>query len=305
MPLVINPEVKKAILNRKPVVCLETTIISHGMPYPQNVETALAVEEIIRSKGVIPATIGIIDGIAVIGMTKDQIEEFGKRDNIIKASRSDLPIVFAKKLWASTTVSATMILASLADIEIFVTGGIGGVHREYNLSMDLSTDLEELSQTNVTVICSGAKSILDIPRTIEYLETKGVTLFGYNTNDFPSFFCSTSGYKIPYSVSSAREASKIIHMKRISDINGGVLIVNPVPEEYGLQHEEMDCIIDKALKEARSMGILGKAVTPFLLKRVAELSGNKSLNANIALIKNNALLGAEIAISLQNRQDNE
>ena len=299
----INPEVKKAILNRLPVVCLETTIISHGMPYPQNVETALEVERIIREKGAIPATIGIIDGIPVVGMSNAQIEEFGKKEGILKASRADLPIIFAKKLWASTTVSATMIIASLAGIEIFVTGGIGGVHRDYSATMDLSTDLEELSQTSVTVICSGAKSILDIPRTLEYLETKGVTVFGYQTNEFPSFYCTTSGYKIPYSALDAKEASKIIHVKRTCDINGGILIVNPVPSENSLSHQEIDQVIDKALSEARKAGIFGKAITPFLLKRIAELSGNKSLNANIALIKNNAAVGAEIAVQLQKRQD--
>ena len=297
----ISYEVKKAILNRQPVVCLETTIISHGMPYPQNVETALAVEQIIRSKGAIPATIGIVDGEPVIGMTRAQIEEFGQRKDIVKASRSDLPVIFAKGLWASTTVSATMILAARAGIEIFVTGGIGGVHRDYTETMDLSTDLEELSQTDVTVICSGAKSILDIPKTLEYLETKGVTVFGFGTNDFPSFYCRESGYKTPYSIDSAREASKIIHLKRVNDIKGGILIVNPVPEEAGLTHSEIDPIIEKAIEESRKLGIAGKIVTPFLLKRIAELSNNRSLEANIALIQSNAAVGADIAICLHKR----
>ena len=299
----ISPEVKIAILNRQPVVCLETTIISHGMPYPQNVETALEVERIIREKGAVPATIGIIDGQPIVGMNEEQIREFGISEGVLKASRSDLPIIFAKKLWASTTVSATMIIADLAGIEVFVTGGIGGVHRDYGSSMDLSTDLEELGQTNVTVICSGAKSILDIPRTLEYLETKGVTLFGYQTEEFPSFYCRSSGYKIPYSVNDAREASKIIHVKRASDIKGGILIVNPVPEENALSHAEIDSIIERALVDARKAGILGKAVTPFLLKRIAELSNNRSLEANIALIKNNAAVGAEIAIYVQKRAE--
>jgi len=298
----VSPEIKKAILNRKPVVCLETTIISHGMPYPRNVETALEVERIIRENGAIPATIGIIDGVPIVGMTSEQIEEFGKREGIVKASRADLPIVFAKKLWASTTVSATMILANSAGIEIFVTGGIGGVHRGYNETMDLSTDLEELATTEVTVICSGVKSILDIPRTLEYLETKGVTVLGYQTNEFPSFFSRASGQIIPYSVATPREASKVIHEKRRHLLLGGILIANPVPENDEIGHEEVDSIIENALNLAKKANIHGKAITPFLLKKIAELSDNHSLNANISLIKNNARVGAQIAVSLCERE---
>lgn len=294
----ISKEVQQALRDGQPVVCLETTIISHGMPYPKNVETALAVEEIIRENGAIPATIGIIDGEAVVGMSKQQILEFGNREGIVKASRADLPIIYAKKLWASTTVSATMIIASQAGIEIFVTGGIGGVHRGYQETMDLSTDLEELAQTNVSVICSGAKSILDIPRTLEYLETKGVSVVGYQTDSFPSFFSSSSPYPLLYRVNDAHEVASIIKAKRDNHLVGAVLIANPVPMEHSLSHEYIEEVINLGLEKAQKNKISGKNVTPFLLNELNLISKGKTLATNIVLIKNNARVGALISVAL-------
>lgn len=294
----VSKEVQTALKQGKPVVCLETTIISHGMPFPRNVETALNVEDVIRANGAIPATIGIINGEAVIGMSREEINEFGTREGIYKASRADLPMIFAKKLWASTTVSATMILAEAAGIEIFVTGGIGGVHRDYLDSFDLSTDLEELARTNVTVISSGVKSILDIGHTLEYLETKGVPVIGYKTEQFPSFFSQESGYKLNYKLDDSLEAANVIKAKRDARLSGGILIANPVPKEHALDHKEIDQVIAKALKLAKKEKITGKEVTPFLLSKVNELSGGRSLEANIALILDNARVGAQIAVSL-------
>lgn len=294
----ISKEVEKALKEGKPVVCLETTIISHGMPYPENVETALEVEKIIKENGAVPATIGIIKGVPVIGMSKEEIISFAKAKDIVKASRADLPIIYAKKLSASTTVSATMILAHQAGIEVFVTGGIGGVHRGYNETMDLSTDLEELGSTNVSVVCSGAKSILDIPRTLEYLETKGVSIVGYKTDTFPSFFSDSSPYKLMYRVDEAREVAEVIKQKRENNLQGAVLIANPVPKKYSLNQDYIDKIIEAALFEAQQKNISGKAVTPFLLDRINHISRGKSLKTNIALIKNNALVGALISVEL-------
>lgn len=294
----INPEVEEAIKNNVPVVALESTIISHGMPYPKNVQTALKVEAEIRKLGAIPATIGIIDGQPIVGMSSDQIEEFGKRQGVIKVSRRDLPVIYAKKLWGATTVSATMILAHQAGIEVFVTGGIGGVHKEAQQTMDISCDLQELAKTDVTVVCAGAKAILDLPLTLEYLETMGVPVLGYQTEELPAFYSQTSGLKVDYQVDSPEEIAQIIYEKRSNHLGGGILITNPIPKEYNIEHKIIDAAIAKALADMKKEGIKGKECTPFLLKRVVEITGGFSLQANIALVLNNARLGANIAKEL-------
>ncbi len=294
----ISPEVHDALVHHRPVVALESTIISHGMPYPKNVETALRVEQVIREAGAIPATIGIIDGEAIIGMSPEEIEAFGKRKGIMKVSRRDLPICFARKLWGATTVAATMILARKADIEVFVTGGIGGVHRHGNETFDISADLQELANTDVTVVCAGAKAILDLPLTMEYLETMGVPVLGYQTEELPAFFTRKSGLKVDYRIDSAEEIARIIQVKRRTHLHGGVLVTNPIPEEHALDETKMNQAIQTALEEADQKGIHGKETTPFLLKKVVELTGGESLESNIALVLNNAKLGAEIAKEL-------
>ncbi len=291
----INPKVKKALEEGRPVVALESTIISHGMPYPKNVETALKVEQVISNNGAVPATIGIIDGVVVIGMTFDEIEQFGKKEGIAKVSRRDLPVVYAKKMWGATTVAATMILAAQAGIEVFVTGGIGGVHRGAETTMDISADLQELAKTNVTVVCAGAKAILDIPKTLEYLETMGVPVLGYQTDELPDFYTRHSGEKVDYRVDSPKEAALIIKEKRDNNLSGGILITNPIPEEYAMDQAVIDAAIKKAIEEMDSLGIKGKDSTPFLLKRIVELTGGDSLESNIALVLNNAHVGSLIA----------
>lgn len=296
----ISNEVRQALLNHKPVVALESTIISHGMPYPKNVETALLVEQTIRDNGAIPATIGIINGEAIIGMSKEEIEEFGKRKDIVKVSRRDLPIVYAKKLWGATTVAATMILAKQVDIEIFVTGGIGGVHREGNKTFDISADLQELSRTDVTVVCAGAKAILDLPLTLEYLETMGVPVLGYQTEELPAFYTRKSGLKVDYCIDDVQDFARIIRRKRKERLQGGILITNPIPEEFAMDEKIINTAIAQALKEAEKNGICGKEITPFLLKKVVELTGGDSLEANIQLVLNNAKLGARIACEICN-----
>lgn len=297
----ISQEVKHALLHHQPVVALESTIISHGMPYPKNVETALRVEQVIRNAGCIPATIGIIEGEPIIGMSAEEIEMFGKREGIVKVSRRDLPIVYAKKLWGATTVAATMILARQADIEVFVTGGIGGVHRHGNETFDISADLQELSRTDVTVVCAGAKAILDLPLTMEYLETMGVPVLGYQTKELPAFYTRKSGIALEYSFDTPLELAMIIKEKRKAHLHGGFLITNPIPEEYALDENLMNQSVNQALKEADEKGIHGKDVTPFLLRRVVELTGGESLESNIQLVLNNARLGAEIAKELCKR----
>ena len=292
----INPAILEALKANKPVVALESTIISHGMPYPKNVETALRVEEVIRAHGVVPATIGIIDGEPLVGMTPEEIELFGKNSKDIgKASRRDLPVVYAKKLWAATTVSSSMILANQAGIEVFVTGGIGGVHRGAEDSMDISADLTELSKTNVTVVCAGAKAILDLPRTLEYLETMGVPVLGYQTKELPAFYSRHSGLNVDYENKDPTEAASIIYEKRKNTLQGGILITNPIPQEYAMDDKVINDAIEKALKMADEQGVHGKEITPFLLKTVVELTGGESLESNIHLILNNAAVGAEIA----------
>ena len=291
----ISEKVLNALKNNIPVVALESTIISHGMPYPKNVKTALEVENVISSLGVVPATIGIIEGVAVIGMSEEEIEHFGKRKDILKASRRDLPVIFAKKLWAATTVASTMILAKEAGIEVFVTGGIGGVHRGATETMDISADLQELAKTDVTVVCAGAKAILDLPLTLEYLETMGVPVLGYKTEELPAFYTSKSGLKVDYKLESAQEAALVINEKRKLNLKGGILITNPIPKEYEADKTTIENAVEEALRQMNFLGIKGKESTPFLLKTIAELTEGESLESNVKLILNNAKVGAEIA----------
>ena len=292
----INPEVEKALKEHKPVIALESTIISHGMPYPQNVETAMKVESIIREHGGVPATVGLVDGEGVVGLTPEEIEEMGKRGmSIPKVSRRDLPMIIAEKSWGATTVATTMILASMAGVEFFVTGGIGGVHRGAESTFDISADLEELGRTNVTVICAGAKAILDLPKTLEVLETKGVPVLGYQTSELPAFYTRTSGLKVDYAIKDAKDAANIVKAKRNLGLNGGILITNPIPEQYSMDPEVINKVIDEAIKEMDEKGIKGKQCTPFLLAKIAEITEGKSLAANIQLVFNNAAVGTEIA----------
>lgn len=296
MKIKVNPEVQKALDEGRPVVALESTIISHGMPYPQNVETALQVENIVRENGGVPATIGIIDGVGVVGMTPEEIEEFGKKgQEIPKVSRRDLPMIMASGSWGATTVATTMILANFGGVEFFVTGGIGGVHRGAEQTMDISADLEELARTNVTVICAGAKAILDLPKTLEVLETKGVPVLGYTTDELPAFYTRKSGLKVDYKVDTPKDAAEIVRMKRELKLDGGVLITNPIPEEDSMDADKINAVIDDALKEMDEKGIKGKDCTPFLLAKVAEITEGKSLEANIKLVFNNAKVGTLIA----------
>jgi len=291
----ISEEIKNAIENNLPVVALETTIISHGMPYPKNVECALKVEKEIRKYGVIPATIGIIDGEPIIGMNKDQIEEFGKRKGIVKVSRRDLPICISKKMWGATTVAATMILAYMAGIKFFVTGGIGGCQKGATNTFDISADLEELSKTDVCVICAGPKAILDIPLTLEVLETKGVPIISFNSETIPLFYTNKSEYKPDYNAKNPYEIATICKTKWDYKLAGGVLVTNPIPEEYSMNSKEINKAIEEAQKEMENRGIKGKDETPFLLSKIVELTNGKSLEANIRLILNNAKVGAQIA----------
>jgi len=294
----ISKEVSEALASGKAVVALESTIISHGMPYPKNVQTALAVEKVIRDHGAIPATIGIIEGEPIVGMSPDQIEEFGKRKGIKKVSRRDLPIVIANKEWGATTVAATMILANKAGIEVFVTGGVGGAHRGAQETFDISADLEELGRTNVTVVSAGVKAILDLNLTLEILETKGVPILSYGTKEFADFYTRHSGIAMENVVNSPKEVAKIIKAKRDNQLDGGILVANPIPEEYAMDSNVINSAIEKALKLADEAGVKGKDVTPFLLKTIVEITGGESLESNIKLVLNNAALGSEIAKEL-------
>jgi len=291
----IHPEVAEAIKNNLPIVALESTIISHGMPYPQNVSTAREVEGIIREQGVIPATIAILDGKCCVGLNDEQLEYLGQAKDVWKVSLRDMPYVIANKLAGATTVAATMRIAAMAGIKVFVTGGIGGVHRDAQQTMDISADLTEMSNTNVAIISAGVKSILDIRLTLEYLETLGVPVITYSQKEFPSFYSRESGYTSPLSSDSAEEIAGILKTKWDLNINGSVLIANPVPKEMEIPYAKIESKIQQALDEAKSAGINGKETTPFLLKRIAEITGGSSLATNIALVKNNALLGAKVA----------
>ena len=292
----VHPEVENALNSKQPIVALESTIISHGMPYPENIETALMVEDTVRVNNAIPATIAIIKGRLKVGLTKKEIQFLATNDEVRKISRRDLAITVSQKLSGSTTVASTMIIAHLAKIAVFATGGIGGVHRGAEKTLDISADLEELSRTNVCVVCAGAKSILDIGLTLEYLETKGVPIIGYKTSDLPAFYSSKSGFNVDYRVDSAFDISEILKTKWSLSINGGVLVTNPIPKTFELELTMMNEAINKAIIEAEKEKITGKEITPYLLSKVNEITQGKSLNANIKLIQNNAVLAAKIAI---------
>ena len=292
----IHPDVENAIKNNEPVVALESTIISHGMPYPKNVETALMVEETVRSNKAVPATIAIINGKLKVGLTHDEIEYLATNEEVKKVSRRDLPITVAQKLSGSTTVASTMIIASLAKIAIFATGGIGGVHRGAENTMDISADLEELANTNVCVVCAGAKAILDLGLTLEYLETKGVPVIGYKTSELPAFYSSESGFDVDYKIDSAQEIAEILKTKWNLSLDGGVLVTNPIPVAFELETGVMNDAINQAIIEADNNKISGKKITPYLLSKVNEITQGKSLEANIKLIQNNADLAAKIAL---------
>ena len=297
----ISPEVKQALENNQPVVALESTIISHGMPYPQNVETALKVEEIVRQNGAIPATIAVINGRLKAGLSKEEITILGKEGlNVTKVSRRDLPVVVANKQNGATTVAATMIIAELAGIRVFATGGLGGVHRGAEHTFDISADLQELANTSVAVVCAGAKSILDLGLTMEYLETFGVPVVGYQTEKLPSFFSRTSPFDVSVKLDSAEQIAEMIKVKWDLGLNGGVVVANPIPTQYAMDEELISAAIEKALKESVEQGIKGKETTPFLLAKVVELTGGDSLEANINLVFNNAKLASEIAMSYCN-----
>ncbi|MBQ9469143.1 MAG: pseudouridine-5'-phosphate glycosidase [Clostridia bacterium] len=297
--LALSPEVEKALEEGKPVVALESTIISHGMPYPQNVETALRVEDVVRQNGAVPATVAIIGGKLKAGLTKEEIEYLGKKGQAVaKASRRDLPVLAAKKADGATTVAATMIIAAMAGIRVFATGGIGGVHRGAETSMDISADLEELASTPVMVVCAGAKSILDLGLTLEYLETKGVPVIGYGTGELPAFYTRKSGFKVDYRLDTPGELAAAFRAKLGMGLKGGMLVTNPIPEEYSMDPDIINAAIEKALDECRKQGVKGKETTPFLLAKVKELTGGDSLNSNIQLVLNNAALAAKTAKAL-------
>jgi len=294
----INPEVAKALEEGKPVVALESTIISHGMPYPRNVETALNVEKIIRDNGAIPATIAILKGKLKVGLTPEEIDYLGKTPGVIKTSRRDIPFIVSKGVDGATTVASTMIIAALAGIKVFATGGIGGVHRGAQQTFDISADLEELSQTDVAVVCAGAKSILDIGLTLEYLETNGVPVIGFGTNELPAFYTTKSGFGVDYRVDTAEELAKALKAKWDLGLQGGAVVANPIPDQYAMDYDTITNAINKALKELDEKGIKGKESTPFLLAKVKEITGGSSLDANIELVYNNAKVGAQLAVEL-------
>ena len=294
--LEIHPEVKEALDKGKPVVALESTIISHGMPYPQNLETAIQVEQIVKDNGAVPATIAIMNGKCYAGLTKEQLGYLANAKDVWKVSLRDMPYVISKKLYGATTVAATMRIASMAGIKIFVTGGIGGVHRDANETMDISADLTEMEQTSVAVVSAGIKSILDIGLTLEYLETKGIPVVTIGQDEFPSFYSSKSGFRSPLRIDDLNEVAAMLYTKWQMGLNGGVLIANPVPQEREINSEEMEIYIEKALKKATKKKITGKDVTPFLLQYIADHTKGESLEANIALIKNNAKVGARLAV---------
>ncbi len=297
--LLFSPEVAAARTAGKPIVALESTIISHGMPYPQNVTTAQEVEHVIRSAGAVPATIAIIDGKICIGLVPEQLELLATSPDAMKVSRRDLPYVLSTRRLGATTVAATMICAQMAGIHVFVTGGIGGVHRGAATSFDISADLQELAHTSVAVVCAGVKSILDIGLTLEYLETHGVPVVSVGQKAFPAFFTRDSGFSADFQFDSAMEQAAFIQTKWQLGLKGAVVIANPVPESFAMPKEEIDRLTNQALSEAAQGGVSGKQVTPFLLSRIKELTEGRSLNTNIALVKHNAQIGAELAIAMR------
>lgn len=296
----LSPEVKEALENNRPVVALESTIISHGMPYPKNVQTAIAVENKIRENGAVPATIAIIKGRLKVGLTPDELEYFGKKGlAITKTSRRDIPMIVSKGEDGATTVAATMIIAAMAGIQVFATGGIGGVHRGAETTMDISADLDEFTKTPVLVVCAGAKAILDLNLTMEYLETKGVPVFCYQTDELPAFYTRKSGIKAPFRADSPEELAGIWNTKRELGIQGGFIVANPIPEEFSMDPERINAAIDEAIAEMNKLGIHGKETTPYLLDKVQKLTGGDSLESNIRLVLNNAALAARIAKGLK------
>ncbi len=297
--MVCCDRILEAKKNGEPIVALESTIISHGMPYPRNVETALRVEQTVRENGAVPATIAVIRGVPTAGLSPEEIEYLGKKGlAVTKASRRDLPILAARKEDGATTVAATMIISALAGIEVFCTGGIGGVHRGAETTMDISADLEELSQTPVMVVCAGAKSILDIGLTLEYLETKGVPVIGYGTRDLPAFYTRKSGFSTDYEMDTPEEVAAAYLAQRALGYPGGMLIANPIPEEFSMDSDYISGKIEDALRSAQEQGIRGKAITPFLLDTIQKITGGESLEANIQLVLNNAAVSSRIAVAL-------
>ena len=293
------PEVAAALADGRPVVALESTIISHGMPNPRNVQTALAVERTIRDHGATPATIAILGGRLKVGLTENEINTLGERGPAVtKTSRRDIPFVVARGEDGATTVAATMIIAAMAGIQVFATGGIGGVHRGVEKTLDVSADLEELARSNVAVVCAGVKSVLDIGRTLEYLETRGVPVVGYRTDELPAFYTASSGFPVDYRVESVAEVATAIRIKRELGLDGGMVVANPIPAEHALANSEMDTLIEEAISAMNAQGITGKDTTPFLLSRIAERTEGRSLDANIQLVLNNAQLAAKIAAAL-------
>ncbi|NHZ79604.1 pseudouridine-5-phosphate glycosidase [Massilia sp. CCM 8695] len=298
--LLFSPEVAAARSAGKPIVALESTIISHGMPYPQNVTMAQEVEHVIRAAGAVPATIAIIEGKICVGLVAEQLELLANSPDAMKVSRRDLPYVLSQGRLGATTVAATMICAQMAGIHVFVTGGIGGVHRGAETSFDISADLQELARTNVAVVCAGVKSILDIGLTLEYLETHGVPVISVGQPAFPAFFTRDSGFKADFQLDSALEQAAFIQTKWQLGLDGGIVVSNPVPEAFAMQKDEIDKITEQALQEARDGGVTGKLVTPFLLARIKTLTEGRSLMTNIALVKHNAQVGAELAVAMRN-----
>ena len=295
----VNPEVAQAVVQGKPVVALESTIISHGMPYPQNVETALQVERIIRENGAVPATIAVLGGRLKAGLTKEEIEYLGKQGQAVtKASRRDLSVLVAQGADGATTVTTTMMIAHMAGIKIFATGGIGGVHRGAETTMDISADLEELAGTPVMVVCAGAKSILDLGLTLEYLETKGVPVIGYGTDELPAFYTRSSGFGVDYRVDTPAQLAAMFKAQQELGMKGGMLVTNPIPEQYAMDKAVIDAAIEQAVAESKEQGIHGKETTPFLLARVVELTGGDSLESNIQLVLNNAIVASKTAAEL-------
>lgn len=298
-----SQEVKEALELGRPIVALESTIIAHGMPYPKNVETALKVEEIIRENGAVPATIGIIGGVLKAGLTEEEINYMGQSSGIAKVSRRDIPYIVSQKLDGATTVASTMIIADMAGISIFATGGIGGVHRGAEKTMDISADLEELSSTDVAVVCAGVKSILDIGLTLEYLETKGVPVYGYGTRELPAFYTRESGFKVDYKIDNPKDMAMALKTKWDLKLKGGIVIANPIPEEYSMDKDFITQGIEDAVKEAGEKGIKGKETTPFLLEKVKDITGGDSLESNIQLVYNNAKVAAQVACAYMDLEE--
>jgi len=294
----IKPEVKEALENGKPVIALESTILSHGMPYPQNLEFAKKVEALVKEQGAVPATMALIDGKIKVGLSEKDLEVMCRAENVGKVSRRDFATYIMTKKTGATTVASTMMCANMAGIKVFATGGIGGVHRNGEVTMDISADLEELAHTPVCVICAGAKQVLDIGRTLEYLETAGVPVVGNGTDDFPAFYCPKSGYKVDYKADSPKDIAKLIKTSSDLKLMGGILVGNPVPKEYAQDYDKMEKIIKEALDDADKAGVKGKNITPFLLAKIVELTGGDSLKTNIQLALNNAKLAAQVAVEL-------